>query len=408
MTKTIGPDFCWATGIENTFIPQVRPGLRALDEYTLTQHYQQWKTDIDHAADLGVQAIRWGIPWYRVQSKPDLWDWRWVDEVLDYTVNVKGLIPILDLMHYGTPLWLDNSFINSHYPERVAAYAGAVAARYKSLTRYYTPLNEPTVNAEWCGYRDDWPPYLTGDDGYVKVLMALAKGIVLTVQALRAEQPEMVTVQVEAIRHHWTDPSIEPTHVSYINDHQYLSFDLVTGRVGDDYLLRNYLHLHGVTASTLAWFQENAVRFDILGANFYPWSYGEVVQNRRGRFYWRRRQIPGSALGEVLRTAYARYQMPVMVTETSVRGSLTHRARWMDETIQSVAQLRREGLPIIGYTWFPLNTMIDWLYRSGRRPLEHYLIDLGLYDARFDSEGILVRQATQLVERYQRYIATPM
>lgn len=133
-----------------------------------------------------------------------------------------------------------------------------------------------------------------------------------------------------------------------------------------------------------------------------------MVQNRRGRFYWRRRQIPGSALGEVLRTAYARYQMPIMVTETSVRGSLTHRARWMDETIQSVAQLRREGLPIIGYTWFPLNTMIDWLYRSGRRPLEHYLIDLGLYDARFDSEGILVRQATPLVERYQRYIATPI
>ena len=54
--------FCWATGIENTFIPHIRPGFRALDEYALTQHYQQWKTDIDLVAETGVRALRWGIP----------------------------------------------------------------------------------------------------------------------------------------------------------------------------------------------------------------------------------------------------------------------------------------------------------------------------------------------------------
>src|SRR5215212_3005339 len=125
--------FWWATGIENTFIPHIRPGFRALDEYTLTQHYQQWKTDIDLVAETGVRALRWGIPWYRVQPTPDQWNWAWVDEVLDYIVNVKGIIPILDLMHYGTPLWLNNSFINHRYPETVAHYAATVAARYKSL-----------------------------------------------------------------------------------------------------------------------------------------------------------------------------------------------------------------------------------------------------------------------------------
>jgi beta-glucosidase len=37
-------------------------------------------------------------------------------------------------------------------------------------------------------------------------------------------------------------------------------------------------------------------------------------------------------------------------------------------------------VPVIGYTWFPLFTMIDWAYRSGKRPLEAYRIDLGLYE----------------------------
>jgi beta-glucosidase len=252
MSRTINGDFCWATGIENTFIPQVRPGLRAMDQYALTQHYQLWQHDIDCVAETGVQALRWGIPWYQVQPRPDQWNWRWVDQVLDYIVNVKGLIPILDLMHYGTPLWLDNSFINSRYPDLVAAYARAVAARYKSLVRYYTPLNEPTVNAEFCGYRGQWPPYLTGDDGYVKVLTALARGIVLTVQALQAEHSEMITVQVEALRHHWTQTVERQPQVAYLNAQQYLCFDLVTGRVTEDHPLYLFLRTHGVTPADLA------------------------------------------------------------------------------------------------------------------------------------------------------------
>ncbi|HKY54360.1 MAG TPA: family 1 glycosylhydrolase, partial [Anaerolineales bacterium] len=130
--------FLWATGIEDTFIPHARPGLRALDEYELTQHYKLWKQDFDLVAEIGVKAMRWGIPWYRVQPMPDKWDWEWTDMTLDYLVNVKGITPILDLLHYGTPLWLDNSFINTSYPQRVAEYACEVVQRYKTLVRYYT------------------------------------------------------------------------------------------------------------------------------------------------------------------------------------------------------------------------------------------------------------------------------
>ena len=108
--------FTWATGIEDTFIKHPRPGLRSLDEYELTQHYQLWKNDLDLVAATGVQAVRWGIPWHIVQPAKYKWDWEWTDRVLEYLVMVKGITPILDLMHYGTPLWLDNSFINQAIP----------------------------------------------------------------------------------------------------------------------------------------------------------------------------------------------------------------------------------------------------------------------------------------------------
>ncbi len=400
--------FTWATGIEDTFIPQARPGLRALEEYTLTQHTQLWQSDLELVLESGVRTLRWGIPWYRVQPAPDRWDWQWCDQVLERMVVVKGITPILDLMHYGTPSWLDNGFINAAYPQRVAAYAAAVAERYRTLVRYYTPLNEPSVTADFCGRRAEWPPYLCGDDGYVKVMLAIARGIVLTVQALRAALPEMQTVQVEALWQHWTRNLALQPRVELGNLQQYLCFDLVTGRVDAQYPLLGFLQEHGFTLADMCWFQEHAVNLDIFGANFYPWSYGEVVESHRGVL--KRLPVPtaGMAIADVIRPTYARYGLPIMVTETSANTVRSGRALWMDETVATVRQLRMEGIPLVGYTWFPLFTMIDWAYRRGRRPLKEYLLHLGLYESEFDSTGVLQRHPTELVAHFQRHIATPM
>jgi len=400
--------FLWATGIEDTFIPHTRPGLRALDEYKLTQHYKLWKRDFDLVAETGVKFLRWGIPWYRVQPAPDQWDWLWTDQALDYLVNVKGITPILDLMHYGTPLWLENSFINSNYPDYVAEYARTVAARYKSLVRYYTPLNEPMVNAEFCGSKAEWPPYLSGEDGYVKLTLALAKGIVLTTQAIKAEQPDSITIQVEASWHTFTkDRSLEE-RAAHNNARQYLCFDLTTGRVKDDYILANYLCVHGVTGADLEWFRRNAVTFDFFGVNFYPWSHTELRKTSNGSIQYLTGETSGDKIAVVIRAAYERYHMPILVTETSAKSDLRGRAQWMDETLDTVRTLRKEGMPVVGYTWFPLFTMIDWEYRRGRRPLKDYLIHLGLYDSAFDSNNILRRHKTPLVKRYQQHVANPM
>ncbi|HJR79415.1 MAG TPA: family 1 glycosylhydrolase [Anaerolineales bacterium] len=401
--------FLWATGIEDTFIPQSRPGLRALDEYELTQHYKLWKYDFDLVAETGVKYLRWGIPWYRVQPAPDRWDWAWTDKALDYLVNVKGITAILDLMHYGTPLWLENSFINASYPQRVAEYAHEVVARYKSLVRYYTPLNEPMVNADMCGSKAEWPPYLSGEDGYVKLVLALAKGIVLTTQAIKTQQPDAITVQVEALWHTFTKDSSLRERAAHHNARQYLCFDLTTGRVNDDYLLADYLCSHGMTGADMDWFRKSAVTFDFFGANFYPWSYAELRKQQPDSST---RLVTGGAPGDtlvlVLRETYERYHMPIVITETSANTDIPGRARWMDETLAAVRDLRAQGMPILGYTWFPLFTMIDWAYRRGRRPLEAYLIHLGLYDSAFDSRGVLRRRKTPLVERYQQHMANPM
>jgi beta-glucosidase len=80
-------DFIWASGIEDTFVPQTKPGHRALDEYELMGHYQYWREDLALAQELGVQALRWGVPWYRVEPQCGRFDWSWTDQVLPYLVE---------------------------------------------------------------------------------------------------------------------------------------------------------------------------------------------------------------------------------------------------------------------------------------------------------------------------------
>ena len=82
-------------------------------------------------------------------ARARVFDWTWLDQVAEYTRGLELTI-VVDLMHYGTPLWLENEFVNAEYPERVAAYASAVAERYRVWT-YFTPLNEPMENATNCG-----------------------------------------------------------------------------------------------------------------------------------------------------------------------------------------------------------------------------------------------------------------
>ena len=95
-----------------------------------------------------------------------------------------------------------------------------------------------------------------------------------------------------------------------------------------------------------------------------------------------------------------------MVTETSAKGAVVVRSRWLTASVAAIRKLREEGVPVLGYTWFPLFTMIDWRYRFGKRSLDHYLLDLGLYT--LAPEGSERRwQETPLVEQFQGYVRDP-
>ncbi|HEX8474706.1 MAG TPA: family 1 glycosylhydrolase [Pyrinomonadaceae bacterium] len=408
-------DFIWASGVEDTFVPQTKPGHRALDEYQLMGHYEHWREDLALAREVGMQALRWGVPWYRVEPQPDEFDWRWMDEVLPYMVEELGITPLIDLMHYGCPMWMKRPFISKHYVERVANYAAAFARRYGGLIRWYTPLNEPLVNALHAGKRAQWPPYLRGDEGYIRMMLQIVKGITATVKAIKEIDPDSIMLHVEAtglsraIRHDLEALAVEEQHRGY------LSYDLLTGRVVPGHPLFSWLLRGGARFDDLQNIANDPIELDVIGMNFYPqWSTQHLYIDERGKLAFRQAEDDAGGFALLINDYYQRYRRPMMITETSAFGSDELRARWLENSVGAVKYLRAQGVPVLGYTWFPMFTMIDWRYRHETGPLEQYRLDLGLYRLRANHsngnstaahEGRWAR--TPLVEMMQNYIRNP-
>ncbi|HXY38471.1 MAG TPA: hypothetical protein VEQ10_02315 [Vicinamibacteria bacterium] len=70
---------------------------------------------------------------------------------------------------------------------------------------------------------------------------------------------------------------------------------------------------------------------------------------------------------------WERYRRPLFVSETASLGSLRRRSQWRDDSVAAVRRLRARGVPLVGYTWWPLFAHVTWGYREGKKPPAEYL-----------------------------------
>src|SRR5581483_3081895 len=93
--------------------------------------------------------------------------------------------------------------------------------------------------------------YLSGDDGYVKILMQLAKGIALTGQALRQARPDAMLVHVEDVGTARAATADLAEVAALSQAKRFLPLDLMCGKVGPDHPLYPWLVEHGATEAEL-------------------------------------------------------------------------------------------------------------------------------------------------------------
>jgi len=94
------------------------------------------------------------------------------------------------------------------------------------------------------------------------------------------------------------------------------------------------------------------------------------------------------------------YQRPLVISETASEGSVRKRRAWLEDSVAATARTRARGVPLVGYTWWPMFALVTWAYREGRKAPHDYLKQMGLWDLRPSAQG-LDRVPTELVARYR-------
>lgn len=395
--------FEWLAGIEDTFItaPSPRTG-RTLDEYELTGHYARWEADLALFSELGVRAVRYGIPWHRINPGRNVWNFEWADRPLEHLLEL-GIQPVVDLVHYGLPAWIENAYLHPDFAEFMAEYAARIAERYRGRIHTYTPLNEPRITAWYCGRVGWWPPCRRSWGGFVQVMLGLCRGIVRSVEQMSMIDPEIVFVHVDATDLYRAADATLEAEAARRQEIVFLALDLISGNVGRRHALHDWLAAHGATAAQLSWFAEHAIVPDLIGLNLYP-LFSDKLLARGSRGLRIRMKYASADIVERLAGLYAhRYRRPVLISETASEGSVARRLAWLNDSVEAVARVRVKGIPLVGYTWWPLFALVTWGYREGRKPAAEYLRQMGLWDLRPEPSG-LERVPTVLVDRYRELV----
>lgn len=370
LPDTYAGNFLFATGIECSYPTIKAKNGRKIrrDQLEECGHYKNWKTDLALVHELGLRVLRYGLPYHLVNPSRGKYDWEFADAALAEMKRL-GITPILDLMHFGVPDWIGD-FQNPELPVLFAQYAQAVTKRYPWV-RFFTPVNEIYVTANHSARLGNWNEALQSDKAFITALKHCVAASILANHAIARNRPDCVIVQSESAECTHEARATPSPEILLSNKLRFLALDLLYAHVPDaDICL--FMMDNGLTREEYQWFMKGEPPgYQIMGNDYYGHNERIVLPD-------------GSVLeGEdvfgwylMTKEYFERYKKPVMHTETNMRSE--EAPRWLWKQWINVLRMRRDGVPVLGFTWYSLTDQIDW--DSALAQKAGHVNSYGLYD----------------------------
>ncbi|PSJ37035.1 family 1 glycosylhydrolase [Allosphingosinicella deserti] len=376
-------------GVECTI---VRLGDDYRDQTIETGHSDR-PEDIDLIADLGVTTVRYPILWEAIAPDSlDQCDWRWTDERLGM-LRERGIKVIGGLTHHGSgPKYTE--LLDPEFPQKLAQFATKAAQRYPWIEQW-TPVNEPLTTARFSALYGHWYPHRHDHDAFLRALVNECKGVAEAMRAIRTIIPDAELVQTEDLGKCF---STEPLayQARFENERRWLSLDLQCGMVDRAHPLRPMLRKAGIAEDEIDGFAALDAKPDLIGINHYLTSERfldhrldlypghEVGGNGRHRYVDAEAVRVAALENETgivprLHEAWARYGIPMAITEVHHGCHRDEQVRWFVEVWKGAEQLRAEGVDLRAVTLWSLFGNVDWRFLLAER---RGFYDTGAFDVR--------------------------
>jgi hypothetical protein len=293
----------------------------------------------------------------------------------------SGTQIIWDLFHYGWPDGLD--IFQPQFVDRFAAMAAAFARLLTNESDdvpLLTPINEISYFSWAAGEVGYMNPFAHGRGLELKA--QLVRAAIAGMEAVWEVAPQTQFVHAEPLIHVVEHPNRPQDHhaaEAYTNS-QFQAWDMLMGR---------------------AWPQLGGAEKYVgpIGLNFYPtnqWIYhGRKLRWTDPLF---------QPLRELLIDMHARYQRPILISETGTEGK--ERPAWLRYVADEVFAAMQEGVPMEGICLYPIlnhpgwdndrhcpNGLWDYADESGHRGVYQPLADeLSRQSPRFEQAQQIVQE----------------
>lgn len=325
-----------------------------------------YATDAQLARNMGLNTFRTSIEWSRIEPSRGRIDSAGVAfyHRLFQSLRSKGLTPLVTLMHFSYPQWLEDDiggWENERSVDEFRRHAEFVAREYASEVDWWLTFNEPTV-------------YLGA--GYLTGQMAPGKKNLVTAIKVANNFIKSHKKAYDAI-HKW-DP------VANVSFNNYTAAYAIGNPTASRPRTTQALDLHGdwmIDAMRASQAQGEGVRkrgyLDYIGIDYYcRWKIGLGWQFKPA-WEW---EIYPEGFYHAIRNYHRWFGLPVLVAENGM-GTEDLRARrdnWTREAylVAHVKQMKRamaEGIPVLGYVHWSITDNWEWGSFSPRFGL--YVVD---------------------------------
>ncbi|MBM3268597.1 MAG: glycoside hydrolase family 1 protein [Candidatus Sericytochromatia bacterium] len=300
--------------------------------------------DLDLARDMGMRGWRMSIEWSRIEpvrGHKDPAAIAYYHRVLD-AVRERGMVPMVTLIHFSYPHWLDTDLGGWEQHASVAEferYAAWAAREFGSKIDWWLTFNEPNVFVPAAYMLGAHGPGLRSTAAALKVAANWIDAHKRAYRAIHANDlRSRVSYNAYAINYRLGKPK-KPGKVSLDEDwmSEALKADIEAGRGRSlDYVAIDYYCRWSVYPG---WKFTSPEEWEIYPEGFY----------------------------ESLREYYRAFRMPIMVAENGFatadlrpRPDGWNRENYIVQHVKQMNRARAEGIPVLGYFHWSITDNYEW------------------------------------------------
>ena len=218
-----------------------------------------------------------------------------------------------------------------------------------------------------------------GDDrSFVTAVKHLSAATVMAMIEILDVRPDAIFIQSERATYFHAESPQVIGDAERLNSMRFLGLDLVYGHRVDSGMYE-FLRDNGMSREEYRYFMETRLgRHCVLGTDYYPSNERRVCPDGT-------RHAAGETLGydDIVAQYHQRYRLPVMHTETSAPQGMSSEesVSWLWKEWANALRVRNNGIPLVGFTWYPLVDQVDWS-EAGPAPMgaQPQVNPVGLYD----------------------------